>query len=163
MRFWKRTAGSPTSRASVNGAEYQKPLFDSSGLPAMAARTDSMRWSGERAMVLSGYFVVACSESGKMLGLPAWLPPRSPALSPRRTRPLFDGPDDPAVVIFLPQQEALAGVAAVAHLRDDFFARGGFGDEARFLDRVRERFLDVGMFAEVHRCQGGRCVVMIRG
>jgi len=41
MRFWRRMASVPTSKASVNGPEYQNPAFAPSGFFALHAGTRS--------------------------------------------------------------------------------------------------------------------------
>ena len=54
-----------------------------------------------------------------------------------------------------------AGAPLIAHLRGDLFLPGEVTQVARLVNRVRQRFLHVGVLAHLHRHGGGERVMVV--
>lgn len=59
--------------------------------------------------------------------------------------------------------QTILGTALVAHLRDDAVFLGQLAQEARFIDRLRQRFLAVNILAQLDGRRGHQRVHVIRG
>src|SRR5512147_1777744 len=87
-RLPNRTARLPTSSASVNGPEYQKPALASWGRPALQASIHSLWCPIERGSVLAGGLYSFIFDSGISRGGLDQPPQRILPLSPTNRMPL---------------------------------------------------------------------------